>query len=47
MINRHHVVSALWRDVSFVRNAVIAVVFICFGSLAVASALLDLMAIRH
>jgi len=47
MIDRHSVVSALRRDVSFVRNAVIAVVFICFGSLAVAAALLDLMAIRH
>ncbi len=47
MINRHNVVSALRRDVFFVRNAVIAVVFICFASLALAAALLDLLAIRH
>jgi len=47
MINRHNVVAALRRDVSFVWNAVIAVVFICFGSLALAAALLDLIAIRH
>ena len=37
----------LRRDVSFVWNAVIAVVFIGFASLAVAAALLDLVAIRH
>ncbi len=47
MINRQNVVSALRRDVSFVWNAVIAVVFICFGSLALAAALLDVIAIRH
>ena len=47
MINRHNVVAALRRDVSFVWNAVIAVVFICFGSLALAAALLDLMSIHH
>ena len=47
VINKQNVVAALRRDVSFVWNAVIAVVFICFGSLAVAAALLDLIAIRH
>jgi hypothetical protein len=42
-----NVVSALRRDVSFVWNAVIAVVFIGFAGLAVAAALLDLLSIRH
>ena len=39
--------SNLRRDVSFVWQAVIAVVFISFASLAVAATLLDLMTIRH
>lgn len=47
MINRKNVVAALRRDVHFVWNAVIAVVFIGFASLAVAAALFDLLAIRH
>ena len=47
MINSKNVVSALRRDVTSVWHAVIAVVFICFGSLAVAAALFDLLAIRH
>ncbi len=47
MMNSKTVVSALRRDVSFVWNAVIAVVFIGFASLAVAAAVLDLMAIHH
>ena len=47
MMKSKNVVAALRRDVSFVWNAVIAVVFIGFASLAVAAALLDLMAIRH
>jgi hypothetical protein len=47
MMRSKNVVSALRRDVSFVWNAVIAVVFIGFAGLAVAAALLDLVAIRH
>jgi hypothetical protein len=47
MINKHNVVAALRRDVTFVGNAVVAVVFICFAGLAVAAALLDLLALRH
>lgn len=47
MMNTKTVVSALRRDVSFVWNAVIAVVFIGFAGLAVAAAVLDLVAIRH
>jgi hypothetical protein len=46
MINTKNVVAALRRDVSFIWHAVIAVVFICFASLAVAAALIDLLAIR-
>jgi hypothetical protein len=47
MMNSKNVVAALRRDVSFVWNAVIAVVFIGFASLAIAAAVMDLMAIRH
>jgi len=46
-INKQNLVAALRRDVTFVGNAVIAVVFICFASLALAAALLDLLSIRH
>ena len=46
-MNSKSVVSALRRDVSFVWNAMVAVVFIGFAGLAVAAALLDLVAIRH
>ena len=47
MMNSKNVVAALRRDISFVWNAVIAVVFIGFAGLAVAAALLDLISIRH
>ena len=47
MVNSRNVVAALRRDVSFVWNAVIAVVFIGFASLAVAAALIDVLSIRH
>lgn len=47
MMKRQNVVAALRRDVTFVGNAVVAVVFIGFASLAVAAALLDFMSIRH
>jgi hypothetical protein len=47
MMNSKTVVSALRRDVSFVWNAVIAVVFIGFAGLALAAAVLDVVAIRH
>ncbi len=46
-INSKNVVAALRRDVTFVWNAVIAVVFICFGSLALAAALLDVISIHR
>ena len=47
MLKSKNVVAALRRDVHFIWNAVIAVVFIGFASLAVAAALLDLLALRH
>lgn len=47
MMKSKDVVAALRRDVFFVWHAVIAVVFIVFAGLAIASALLDLWAIRH
>ncbi len=47
MMKTKNVVSALRRDASFVWNAVIAVVFIGFASLAVAAAVLDLASIRN
>lgn len=47
MISSKNVVAALRRDVTFVWNAVIAVVFIGFVGLAIAAALLDLVSIRH
>jgi hypothetical protein len=39
--------AALRRDVTFIGNAVIAVVFLSFAGLAVAAALLDLISFRH
>ncbi len=47
MMNTKNVVAALRRDMSFIWNAVIAVVFIGFVSLALAAALLDLLSLRH
>ena len=47
MINSKNVVAELRRDVHYVLNAMIAVVFIGFASLALAAALYDLLAIRH
>jgi hypothetical protein len=47
MMKTKNVVAELRRDVSYVRNAVIAVVFIGFASLAVAAALLDFISIHH
>jgi len=47
IVKSKNLVAALRRDASFIRNVVIAAVFICFGSLALAATLLDLIAIRH
>jgi hypothetical protein len=46
MMNKQTVVAELRRDVNFVGNAVGAVVFVGFASLAVAAALFDIIAIR-
>lgn len=40
-------VSALRRDAAFIGNVLISAVFGAFATLAVASAVLDLVAIRH
>lgn len=47
MMKSKDVVAALRRDVFFIWHAVIAVLFICFASLAVAAAILDLISIHH
>lgn len=39
--------DALRRDAAFIWNVLISVVFIAFAALAVASAVMDLIAIRH
>jgi hypothetical protein len=47
MMNRQNVVSALRRDVNFVGNAVVVVLFVGFASLAVAATVFDLVSIHH
>jgi hypothetical protein len=47
MMNSKSLVAALRRDVSFVWNVLIAVVFIGFVGVAVAAALFDLVSLRH
>jgi hypothetical protein len=47
MMKHRNVVAALRRDAHFVLNAVVAIVFIGFASLAVGAAFVDLLAIRH
>jgi hypothetical protein len=47
MMKSKNVVAELRRDVTYVGNAAVAVVFIGFAGLAVAAALFDLFATRH
>ena len=47
MFTTKDVMEELRRDVSFVGNAVVAVVFTAFAGLAVAAALYDLVSIHH
>ena len=47
MMNKQNVVAALRRDVTFVGNAVVAVMFAGFAGLAIAAALFDLISLRH
>jgi len=47
MITSKDVVAELRRDVSYVGNAVVAVVFTAFAGLAIAAALYDLVALHH
>jgi len=43
MMNKQNVMASLRRDVSFVGNAVVAVVFVGFASLAVAATVFDIV----
>lgn len=47
MMNSKHLASILRRDFLFVWHAVIAVIFICFASLALGAALIDIGAISN
>ena len=47
MMNKQNVVAALRRDVTFVGNVVVAVVFVGFAGLAVAATVFDLVSIHH
>jgi hypothetical protein len=47
MMKSKQVVAVLRRDVNYVMNAVVAVIFIGFGGLALAAALLDLLPRHH
>ena len=47
MITSQDVMAELRRDVSFVGNAVVAIVFTAFAGLAIAAALYDLVALHH
>ena len=46
-MNSRNLVTILRRDATYVGHAVIAVVFIAFGCLAVAAALLDLIPLHR
>lgn len=46
-MNGKNIVATLRRDVSLLRDGLVAVVFIGFAGLAVAAALYDLLSIRH
>jgi hypothetical protein len=45
--DREHVVAELRRDASLLRNAAVAAVFICFVTLALGAAVIDLLALRN
>jgi hypothetical protein len=47
MMKSKNVVAVLRRDVNYIMNVVVAVIFIGFGSLAVVAALLDLLPRHH
>lgn len=47
VMNSRNLVTILRRDATYVGHAVIAVVFIAFGCLAVAAALLDLIPLHR
>jgi hypothetical protein len=47
MMNSKNVVAVLRRDVNYIMNVVVAVIFIGFGSLVVVATLLDLLPRHH
>jgi hypothetical protein len=47
MMNKQNVVAALRRDVTFVGNAVVTVMFVGFAGLAIAAALFDLISLHR
>jgi hypothetical protein len=47
MMKKEIVMASLRRDVNFVGNAVVAVVFVGFAGLAVAATVFDLIALQH
>jgi hypothetical protein len=47
MINRQDVVAELRRDVTYVGNAVVVIMFSAFAGLALAATLYDLLSIHH
>jgi hypothetical protein len=47
MINRQDVVAELRRDVTYVGNAVVVIMFSAFAGLALAATVYDLLSIHH
>ena len=47
MMNSKNVVAVLRRDVNYIMNVVVAVIFIGFGSVVIVAALLDLLPRHH
>jgi hypothetical protein len=46
-MKKQTVVAELRRDASFVGNAVVIVLIVCFAGLAIAAALYDLVSLQH
>jgi hypothetical protein len=47
MMTSKNVMAALRRDVSFIGNVVVTVMFIGFAGLALGATVIDLLALRH
>lgn len=46
-LDREHVVAELRRDASYVRDAAVAALFVCFIAVAIGATFIDLWALRH